>query len=119
MCHGNKLVGIIELVKPIPKESYVDYLEQIEQLLKIRFCLILLDEGLKSGYMGKMIKVEYDSYLIRFTLHLLADITDLHMEVKKRFPELEHQTFRVEYDDAGRLEVTVFLFRVVKTSGLA
>ncbi|MFS7954019.1 putative PB1 domain-containing protein [Helianthus anomalus] len=31
----------------------------------------------------------------------LADITDLHIEVKKRFPELEHQTFRVEYDDVG------------------
>ncbi|KAJ0640851.1 hypothetical protein HanLR1_Chr16g0620431 [Helianthus annuus] len=83
--HGNKLVGIIELVTSIPKESYVDYLEQIQQLPK--------DEGLKSGYMRKTIKVEYDSYLIRFTLPLLADITDLHMEVKKRFPELEHQTF--------------------------
>ncbi|KAF5753793.1 putative transcription factor C2C2-Dof family [Helianthus annuus] len=90
---GNKLVGIIELVTSIRKESYVDYLEQIQQLLK--------DEGLKSGYMGKTIKVKYDSYLIRFTLPLLADITDLHREVKKRFPELEHRTFRVEYDDAG------------------
>ncbi|KAJ0666315.1 putative transcription factor C2C2-Dof family [Helianthus annuus] len=91
--HGNKLVGIIELVTSIRKESYVDYLEQIQELLKY--------EGLKSGYMGKTIKVEYDSYLIRFTLPLLADFTDLHREVKKRFPELEHRTFRVEYDDAG------------------
>ncbi|KAM0054352.1 hypothetical protein Hdeb2414_s0006g00193941 [Helianthus debilis subsp. tardiflorus] len=40
--HGNKLVEIIELVTSIPKESYVDYLEQIQQLLKVRFCLILL-----------------------------------------------------------------------------
>ncbi|KAJ0808025.1 hypothetical protein HanLR1_Chr00c0407g0749041 [Helianthus annuus] len=40
--YGNKLVGVIELVTSVPKESYVQYLEQLQNLLKVRFSLILL-----------------------------------------------------------------------------
>ncbi|KAI7732718.1 hypothetical protein M8C21_001896 [Ambrosia artemisiifolia] len=88
---GNKLVGIIEYVTLEPKESYVEDFEQIHNLLK--------DEGLKSSYMGKMIRLVYDDEMIKFTLPLSAKCTDLHREVTKRFRELKHQKFRVEYDD--------------------
>ncbi|KAD3641690.1 hypothetical protein E3N88_30914 [Mikania micrantha] len=46
---GNKLVGVIEYVTTVRKESYVEDFEQIHNLLK--------DKGLKSTYMGKTIKV--------------------------------------------------------------
>ncbi|MFS8030337.1 putative PB1 domain-containing protein [Helianthus anomalus] len=88
---GNKLVGIIEYVTPVPKESYVEDFEQIHNLLK--------DEGLNSTYMGKTIKVEYDDDLIKFTLPLSAKLTDLHKEVKKRFLKLKPQNLCVEYKD--------------------
>ncbi|KAJ0666340.1 putative PB1 domain-containing protein [Helianthus annuus] len=77
---GNKLVGIIEYVTPVPKESY--------------------DQRLNSTYMGKTIKVEYDDYLIKFTLPLSAKLTDLRGEVIERFPELKRQQeWCVEYKD--------------------
>ncbi|KAJ0431723.1 putative PB1 domain-containing protein [Helianthus annuus] len=88
---GNKLVGIIEYVTPVPKESYVEDFEQIHNLLK--------DEGLNSTYMGKTIKVAYN-HIIKFTLPLSAKFTDLRREVIKRFPELKkQQELCVEYDD--------------------
>ncbi|KAJ0427810.1 putative PB1 domain-containing protein [Helianthus annuus] len=87
---GNKLAGIIEFVTPVPKESYVEDFEQIHDLLK--------DEGLKSEYLGKTIKVEYND-MIKFTLPLSAKFTDLHSKVTERFTDLEHQEFRVEYND--------------------
>ncbi|KAM0059605.1 putative PB1 domain-containing protein [Helianthus debilis subsp. tardiflorus] len=87
---GNKLAGIIEFVTPVPKESYVEDFEQIHDLLK--------NEGLKSGYLGKTIKVEYN-HMIKFTLPLSATFTDLHSKVTQRFTDLEHEDFRVEYND--------------------
>ncbi|KAM0059604.1 putative PB1 domain-containing protein [Helianthus debilis subsp. tardiflorus] len=87
---GNKLVGIIEFVTPVPKECYVEDFEHIHDLLK--------DEGLKSEYLGKTIKVEYND-MIKFTLPLSAKLTDLHSKVTERFTDLEHQEFRVEYND--------------------
>ncbi|KAM0059603.1 putative PB1 domain-containing protein [Helianthus debilis subsp. tardiflorus] len=88
---GSKLVGIIELVTLVPKESYVEDFEQIHNLLK--------DVGLNSTYMGKTIKVEYDDDLIKFTLPLSAKLTDLHKEVIKRFLKLKPQNLRVEHKD--------------------
>ncbi|KAM0000070.1 putative PB1 domain-containing protein [Helianthus debilis subsp. tardiflorus] len=97
---GNKLVGIIEYVTPVPKESYVEDFEQIHNLLK--------DEGLNSTYMGKTIKVACN-HIIKFTLPLSAKFTDLRREVIKRFPELKkQQELFVEYDDpeGNRLPVS-------------
>ncbi|KAI7754820.1 hypothetical protein M8C21_018913 [Ambrosia artemisiifolia] len=95
---GNKLVGIIELVTSVPKESYVEDFEQVQKLLKTQQEAKETDEGLKSSYMGKTIKFKYNDDLIKFTLRLSAEFADLHREVKTRFPELEHK-FRVEYHD--------------------
>ncbi|KAI7751611.1 hypothetical protein M8C21_033252 [Ambrosia artemisiifolia] len=87
----NKLVGVIEFVTPVPKESYVQDFEQIHNLLK--------EEGLKSTYMGKIIKVKCVNDLIRFALPLSAEFTDLRREVTMRQTELQHKNFRVEYSD--------------------
>ncbi|KAI7754819.1 hypothetical protein M8C21_018912, partial [Ambrosia artemisiifolia] len=89
---GKKLLGIIEFVTPVPKESYVEDIEQFHSLLE--------DEGLKSKYIGKTIKVKYDGDLIKFTLPLSAKLTDLHRKVKTRFPGLENQNLCAEYTDA-------------------
>ncbi|KAD3641671.1 hypothetical protein E3N88_30895 [Mikania micrantha] len=55
--------------------------------------------GLKSTYMGKTIKVVYNGDIIRFTLPLSAKFTDLHTEVTMRFTQLQHQIYRVEYNN--------------------
>ncbi|KAJ0427808.1 hypothetical protein HanHA300_Chr17g0639201 [Helianthus annuus] len=39
---GNKLVGIIEYVTPVPKESYVEDFEQIHNLLKVSLLFLIL-----------------------------------------------------------------------------
>ncbi|KAD3641682.1 hypothetical protein E3N88_30906 [Mikania micrantha] len=88
---GNKLVGVIEYVTTVRKESYVEDFEQIHNLLK--------DKGLKSTYMGKTIKVVYDGHIIKFRLPLSAKFIDMVREVTKRFTGLEHKKFQVEYAD--------------------
>ncbi|KAJ0666350.1 putative PB1 domain-containing protein [Helianthus annuus] len=88
---GSNLVGVIEYVTSVPKESYVEDFEQIHNLLK--------DEGLNSTYIGKTIKVAYN-HIIKFTQPLSAKFRDLRREVVKRFPELKkQQELCVEYDD--------------------
>ncbi|KAD3641713.1 hypothetical protein E3N88_30937 [Mikania micrantha] len=88
---GNKLVGVIEYVTTVRKESYVEDFEQIHNLLK--------DKGLKSTYMGKTIKVVYDGDMVKFRLPLSAKFTELHTEVTKRFTDLEHKKFSIKYED--------------------
>ncbi|KAL8266939.1 hypothetical protein R6Q59_004283 [Mikania micrantha] len=96
---GIKPAGIIEYVTTVRKESYVQDFEQIHNLLQ--------DKGLESTYMGKTVKVVYNGTMIRFTLPLSAEFTDLHREVTKRFTQLQHQIFRVEYNTTEGLRLPI------------
>ncbi|KAD3641674.1 hypothetical protein E3N88_30898 [Mikania micrantha] len=96
---GNKLVGIIEYITSERKESYIQDFEQIHNILQ--------DAGLKSTYMGKTIKVVYNGNMIRFTLPLSANFSDLHTEVTMRFMELQHQIYHVEYYNTEGIRLSI------------
>nr|XP_043610491.1 uncharacterized protein LOC122582198 [Erigeron canadensis] len=85
-----ELAGIIELVTSVPKESYVEDFNQLVHLLQRR--------GLKSSFMGKTIKVQYD-HMIKFNLPFSAKFTDLLTEVTKRFHELKNKRVCIKYKD--------------------
>ncbi|KAL8266946.1 hypothetical protein R6Q59_004290 [Mikania micrantha] len=96
---GIKLVGITEYVTTERKESYIQDFEQIHNILQ--------DMGLKSTYMGKTIKVVYNGDIIRFTQPLSAKFTDLHTEVTMRFTQLQHQIYRVEYNNTEGIRLPI------------
>ncbi|KAD3641635.1 hypothetical protein E3N88_30859 [Mikania micrantha] len=96
---GNEFAGVMEFVTPARKECYIEIFELIHNILK--------DEGLKSTYMGKTIKVVHNGNIIKFTLPLSAKFTDLHTEVTMRFTQLQHQIYRVEYNNTEGIRLPI------------
>ncbi|KAD3641685.1 hypothetical protein E3N88_30909 [Mikania micrantha] len=96
---GNEFAGVMEYITPVRKECYIEIFELIHNILK--------DEGLKSTYMGKTIKVVYNGNTIRFTLPFSAKFTDLHTELTMRFTQLQHQIYRVEYNNTEGIPLPI------------
>ncbi|PWA85638.1 PB1 domain-containing protein [Artemisia annua] len=95
-------VGIIELVTLVPKPSYVEEFNLIQNLLKEQY--IGENESLESGEMGKMIKVEYKNIKIKFPLSSSAKLEDLKTNVTDR---IKKRTFSIGYKDTNVSEVPV------------
>ncbi|PWA36405.1 PB1 domain-containing protein [Artemisia annua] len=83
-------VGVIELVTLVPKTSYGEEFDRINNLLK--------NESLESGGMGKMIKFKYgkDNTMIKFPLYFSAKFKGLKINVADR---IKTTTFSIGYID--------------------
>ncbi|PWA65689.1 PB1 domain-containing protein [Artemisia annua] len=82
------LVGVIELVTYIPKDSYIEEFNQINMLLK--------GEKLATA---KKIKIDYGGNTVWFSLPLESGTTYLWKNVTERFNTLNQRAFRIMYSD--------------------
>ncbi|MFS8030343.1 putative PB1 domain-containing protein [Helianthus anomalus] len=59
-------------------------------------------ENLATKPMAKVIKVQYNNEIIKFSLPLMSGITDLWAEVTRRFKKVNQNAFRIKYIDSNR-----------------
>ncbi|KAI7754828.1 hypothetical protein M8C21_018921 [Ambrosia artemisiifolia] len=87
-----KFVGVIELTTALPKTSYDEEFNQIQNLLK--------NENLTKP-LENTIKVIYGDDIYKFQLPLPSGIADVWENMKMRNSEVNQKTFRLECEDGS------------------